>query len=79
MSYRPHRLNEFIPNYIPHSDYLPSNNVTDDRQLEVQPLVNDFIFSSSNTKLRDLVDMSTLKNHLSLTPEDTYQSERSKR
>lgn len=31
--YRPvgevHRLNEFVPTYVPHSDYLPSNRVVD--------------------------------------------------
>jgi hypothetical protein len=39
MSYQPHRINEFIPTYVPHSDYLPTNKVIDERQLEVQPLV----------------------------------------
>jgi hypothetical protein len=39
MSYQPHRLNEFVPTYVPHSDYLPTNQVVDGRQADVNNLV----------------------------------------
>jgi hypothetical protein len=32
MSYQPKRLNEFVPTYVPHSDYLPTNQVVDAHQ-----------------------------------------------
>ncbi len=41
MSYQPqHKLNEFVPNYVPHSDYLPTNHVVDSRQPEAQEVVH---------------------------------------
>lgn len=41
MSYQPqHRLNEFVPNYVPKSDFLPTNQVVDARQNEAQEVVS---------------------------------------
>lgn len=37
-----HRLNEFVPHYVPHSDYLPHNQVIDGRQHEVQGLLSQY-------------------------------------
>lgn len=34
-----HRLNEYIPTYQPHSDYLPTNRVVDANQPEAQKWV----------------------------------------
>ena len=34
-----HRLNEFVPNYVPHSDYLTSNRVVDNNIPEAQKWV----------------------------------------
>ena len=39
MSYQPHRLNEFVPNYVPHSDFLPTNQVVDGKPTDVKDLV----------------------------------------
>jgi len=33
MTFQPHRLNEFIPTYVPKSDYLTTNQVVDGRQI----------------------------------------------
>lgn len=31
-----HKLNEYVPTYQPHSDYLPKNRVVDANQTEAQ-------------------------------------------
>lgn len=38
-----HKLNEFIPTYVPHSEYLP-NRVVDGKQTEVQQWVTHSSF-----------------------------------
>lgn len=35
-----HRLNEYIPTYQPHSEYLPTNRVVDANQPEAQRWVS---------------------------------------
>lgn len=42
MSYQPnvHKLNEFIPTYVPRSDFLPTNRVVDSNQTDVQQWVS---------------------------------------
>ena len=43
MSYQQqHRLNEFVPTYVPHSEYLPTNQVVDGRQNEAQEVVRTY-------------------------------------
>lgn len=48
MSYQQntHKLNEFIPTYVPHSDFLPTNRVVDSNQTDVQQWVCIFIILS---------------------------------
>jgi len=78
MSYQPHRLNEFIPTYVPHSDYLPSNQVVDNRQNDVQAWVYISQCSLNNTKMEKLKDKCSLKDPLSSIPEDMFQLELTK-
>lgn len=40
-----HRLNEYIPTYQPHSEYLPTNRVVDANQPEAQKWVSLLLFS----------------------------------
>jgi hypothetical protein len=39
-----HRLTEFVPNYVPHSDYLPTR-VVDTNNTEAQKWVLHLLFS----------------------------------
>lgn len=71
MSYQPHRLNEFIPTYVPHSDYLPKNQVLDGRQADVNNLVMFVSCSSPNTSSRSRRVGSTLSVLLISIPGDT--------
>jgi hypothetical protein len=48
MSYQPHRLNEFVPNYVPHSDFLPTNQIVDGKPTEVKDLVFLILSRSPN-------------------------------
>lgn len=34
-----HKLNEFVPTYVPRSDFLPTNRVVDSNQADVQQWV----------------------------------------
>jgi len=48
-----HKLNEFVPTYVPHSEYLPTNRVLDANQPEAQKWVLYALFSwliTSNKK-----------------------------
>jgi hypothetical protein len=48
MSYIPpqgSQLNQFIPNYVVHSDYLPNNKVVEGHQVETASLVNHQVLS----------------------------------
>lgn len=45
MSYTPvqsTQLNQFIPNYVVHSDYLPNNKILDGHQADTANLVTDY-------------------------------------
>ena len=74
MSYQPHRLNEFIPTYVPHSDYLPKNQVLDGRQADVNNLVLPLPCSSPNTNSKNRKAASTPNVPPSSTPGDTFPS-----
>lgn len=68
-----HRLNEFVPTYVPHSDYLPTNRVVDSNLPEAQRWVFTSIFSSPPMSNRKDSDASTPINPLSSTPPATFQ------
>jgi hypothetical protein len=67
-----HRLNEFIPTYVVHSDYLSTNQVVDNRQTEAQQLVHLFIFSSNNMRLREQEEECLLNDQLISIQEDMF-------
>ena len=48
MAYQPHRLNEFVPNYVPHSDFLPTNQIVDGKPTDVKDLVISILSRSLN-------------------------------
>lgn len=72
-----HRLNEFVPTYVPHSDYLP-NRVVDVHQSEAQQWVNISLFSCQTINNKKNWAKSTHKNPLSSTPTDTFLSAHTK-
>lgn len=45
-----HKLTEFIPTYVPHSDYLP-NRVVDVRQNEANQWVPFLLYSASQLRI----------------------------
>jgi len=63
-----HRLNEYIPNYQPHSEYLPTNRVLDANQPEAQKWVIIPLFSSLIMNNKRDWDMSTLNAPLNSIP-----------
>jgi hypothetical protein len=68
-----HRLNEFVPTYVPHSDFLP-NKVVDSSQPELQQWVLSSPSRSPTMSNKKDSDMSTPKNPWSSIPADTSQS-----
>jgi hypothetical protein len=70
-----HRLQEYIPTYVPHSDFIPTNQVVDSRQTEAQQVVFPSLSSSANMRSRNREEEFSLKDQLSSTPEDTSPSE----
>ena len=67
-----HRLNEFVPTYVPHSDFLP-NKVVDSSQPELQQWVLSSPSRSPTTNNKKDSDTSTPKNPRSSIPADTSQ------
>ena len=67
------RLNEFVPSYVPKSDYLPTR-VVDSNQSEANQWVLIHLSSSPITKDKRRKDMSTLKDLLNSTPTVTCRS-----
>ena len=65
-----HRLNEFVPTYVPHSDFLP-NKVVDSTQPELQQWVLSASSRSPTMNNKKDSAMSTPKNQLSSIPTDT--------
>ena len=65
-----HRLNEFVPTYVPHSDFLP-NKIVDSNQPELQQWVPPSLFSSPTISSKSVSAMSTPKSLLSSIPADT--------
>ena len=61
-----HRLNEFVPHYVPKSDFLPTNQVVDQHQHEAQDVVILPTISFAATKSKKPVVMSTPSALLSL-------------
>ena len=68
-----HRLQEFVPTYVPKSDYLP-NRVVDTNQSEANQWVNHDSLSSPTTKDKNDRDTSILKDQQSSTLIDMSQS-----
>ncbi len=75
--YRPtgevHRLTEFVPTYVPHSDYLPSNRVVDN-QPQAQQWVPFCLFSFLTTRDRNSWERCIPPNLPSSTPADMFRS-----
>lgn len=69
-----HRLAEFVPNYVPHSDYLPTNRVSDNQQEANQWVPFPFIFSCPTMNNRKDSATSTPPNLRNSIPGDTSQS-----
>lgn len=67
------RLNEFVPTYVPHSDYLPTNKVVDGNTTEVNQWVRIFLWSWPTTKLRREQVTFTPPSLLISTPADTFR------
>ena len=59
-----HRLNEYIPTYQPHSDYLPTNRVVDANQPEAQRWVLIDLFSYLITSNKKELERSILNAQL---------------
>ena len=68
-----HRLTEFVPNYVPHSDYLPSNRITDN-QHEANQWVRIHLCSCLTTSSKKDWDTSTLPSPKSSTLGGTSRS-----
>jgi len=62
-----HKLNEYIPTYQPHSDYLPTNRVLDANQPEAQKWVRSDLFSWQTTSNRREQVRSMLNAQLNST------------
>lgn len=69
-----HRLNEFVPTYVPHSDFLP-NKVVDSNQPELQQWVPPLQFRSPTTSSKSALVTFTPKSQSSSIPTDTFLSE----
>lgn len=69
-----HRLNEFVPTYVPHSDYLPSNRIVDSNVPEAERWVTITPLSSPATKTKKEAVTSTPRGPVNSTPTDTYPS-----
>jgi hypothetical protein len=63
-----HRLNEFVPNYVPHSDYLTTNRVVDSNQGDVQRWVRPKLFSFQATRNKKDKGMFTPSDPKDSTP-----------
>jgi len=63
-----HRLNEYIPTYQPHSDYLPTNRVLDANQPEAQKWVRSDLYSWLITNNRKEEERSMLNAQLNSIP-----------
>jgi len=73
-----HRLNTYIPTYVPHSDFIPTNQVIDSRQTEAQQVVFLVWFSWFNMSSRNK-KVEFLQPNLQIsTLEGTFQSELTK-
>jgi hypothetical protein len=57
-----HKLTEFVPTYVPHSEYLPTNRVVDSNQADVQQWVTHVLFSSLATNNKKEQEMSSPKD-----------------
>lgn len=66
-----HKLNEFVPNYVPHSDFLP-NRVVDTNSNEAQQWVSFHLFRSPTTNSKNKLATSTLKSQWNSTQADTF-------
>ena len=73
-----HRLNEYIPNYQPHSEYLPTNRVLDANQPEAQKWVTFPLCSSPTTNNKRDSDTSTPNVPSNSIPLATFQCALSK-
>jgi len=62
-----HRLNEYIPTYVPHSEYLPTNRVLDANQPEAQKWVFHALRSWPIMSSKNDLVMSTLNVPLNST------------
>ena len=69
-----HRLTEFVPTYVPHSDYLP-NRVVDANQPEAQQWVSVFSCRFPTMSNKDVQERSIPNALLILTPPDMSLSE----
>lgn len=69
-----HRLNEFVPTYVPHSDYLPTNKVVDSNGVEINQWVQMSLCSWPTTTHRREPVRSTTQSPQSSTPDDTSRS-----
>ena len=67
-----HRLNEFVPNYVPKSEYLPSR-VVETNQSEANQWVPFILGSSPTTRDRNSPARFTLRDPLSSTLTDMSQ------
>jgi hypothetical protein len=68
-----HRLQEFVPTYVPKSDYLPTR-VVDSNQSEANQWVHIIQYSFPPTKDRKDKDTSTPRDPQSSTPIDMSPS-----
>ena len=73
-----HKLNDFVPTYVPHSDYLPSNRITDHNIGQANQWVPLPPFSSATTTNKKDSDTSTPRDPPSSTLTDTSLSEPTK-
>jgi hypothetical protein len=66
-----HRLTEFVPTYVPHSDYLP-NRVVDANQPEAQQWVSVFSFRFLTMSSKDVLERSIPNALLISTQPDMF-------
>jgi hypothetical protein len=66
-----HKLTEFVPTYVPHSEYLPTNRIVDSNQVDVQQWVTHILFSSPATNNKKEQEKFSPKDPPSSTLKDT--------
>lgn len=64
-----HRLTEFVPTYVPHSDYLP-NRVVDVNQPEAAQWVSVFSYRSPTMSNKNVPERSIPNDPLNSTQPD---------